>query len=907
MPNVQLILYPQGSNSFTFTTSRNQFCGNSTFTSPLNLSAQYTGATPYNTIIGAVGQVLFPNAQPILGNWRGFSTDGSINFRPATNAPVVNNGNLNLTSATSVTGQSITGVYQLIDNLTVGANYEVFIKYSPLSITGGTILLSGSHLHTNGSRSIGSTFQSTTVQNLTFNFNATHSEQVLVVKYSGGTGETLVIEEITIKETIPTLITDVEDGSVICDLYEEEAIPLSLSVDDFKNAAEKVQSYSKDFNLPATKRNNKIFNSIFEVQKSIENTLDFNPYIRTRAILKEDTYTIFEGSLRLIDIINKNGEISYNVNLFSEAVALSEILKDKKIKDLDLSELEHDYTITNVTNSWTGVLVLANSLPIDSLANNTGVAGATTTDVVKYPFCNWENNIVENANNQLQLELEQAFRPFIKCKYLVDKIFKEAGFTFQSDFFNSTKFTKLYMDFNWGAGNAPHDLNHTGEAEKTSIQTISTSTRTKITFDTHTFPNGFGWNGTDTFTAPQNGTTYNINVRMIIEGVSGANWEAAIYKNGVAQAGTIRTSALHGNLFTISNHIINSNLNDTVTFEVTKLTGSDVRVFGPNPQNLKKIIVNINLQNITTEVLLNNLRGDLGQFEYLKGIMTMFNLVTLQDKDNPNNLIIEPYKDVFVKPIHVLNTSTTVTPKQLNWTDKVDISEINLKPLELVKITNFSFEIETNDYTHNIYKKATGKNYGNYTFEKSEYTMVEGEKNIKATPFAATIVKPLLDFTPNFITPSIFQANDDATEFESFDNAPRILFDNGVVTNVKDYHIPAKNTVAATTKTEFLQFTHLSEIPTTSNTDDYNFGYCQLFSPLQPVVNNLFQTYWSPYYDDLYHPDTRIMTLKVNLTPADINTFRFFDTVLIKNREYRVNKIDYKAGELANVEFILIP
>ena len=314
----------------------------------------------------------------------------------------------------------------------------------------------------------------------------------------------------------------------------------------------------------------------------------------------------------------------------------------------------------------------------------------------------------------------------------------------------------------------------------------------------------------------------------------------------------------------------------------------------------KKIIANINLQNITTAVLLNNLRGDLGQFEFLKGIITMFNLITLQDKDNANNLII-------VKPTHVLNTSTTVTPKQLNWTDKVDISEINLKPLELVKITNFSFEIETNDYTHNIYKKATGKNYGNYIFEKSEYTMVQGEKDIKATPFAATVVKPLLDVTPDFVTPSLFQANDDATEFESFDNAPRILFDNGVVTNVDDYHIPAKNGVAATTKTEFLQFTHLSEIPTTSNTDDYNFGYCQLFSPLQPVVNNLFQIYWSPYYDDLYHPDTRIMTLKVNLTPADINTFRFFDTVMIKNREYRVNKIDYKAGELANVEFILIP
>lgn len=108
-------------------------------------------------------------------------------------------------------------------------------------------------------------------------------------------------------------------------------------------------------------------------------------------------------------------------------------------------------------------------------------------------------------------------------------------------------------------------------------------------------------------------------------------------------------------------------------------------------------------------------------------------------------------------------------------------------------------------------------------------------------------------------------------------------------------------------KNRVLQFSHLSEIPTTATTEDYNFGHCQLFNPLNAVVDNLFKIYWSPYYDDLYHEDTRIMTLKVNLTPADVNTFRFFDTVLIKNREYRVNKIDYKAGELANVEFILIP
>ena len=107
---------------------------------------------------------------------------------------------------------------------------------------------------------------------------------------------------------------------------------------------------------------------------------------------------------------------------------------------------------------------------------------------------------------------------------------------------------------------------------------------------------------------------------------------------------------------------------------------------------------------------------------------------------------------------------------------------------------------------------------------------------------------------------------------------------------------------------EFLQFGHLNEIPITNSTKYLNFGSCQfIFSNSPAPIDNLYQTYYSPYYDELYNEDTRIMTMKVNLTPADIQNFRFYDTVIIKNREYRVNKIEYKPNTLAKVEFILIP
>ena len=51
--------------------------------------------------------------------------------------------------------------------------------------------------------------------------------------------------------------------------------------------------------------------------------------------------------------------------------------------------------------------------------------------------------------------LENVFRPFIKIKYLIDRIFEATPFSYTSDFFNTADFKDLFMDFNWGSENFP--------------------------------------------------------------------------------------------------------------------------------------------------------------------------------------------------------------------------------------------------------------------------------------------------------------------------------------------------------------------------------------------------------------------------------------------------------------------
>jgi hypothetical protein len=336
------------------------------------------------------------------------------------------------------------------------------------------------------------------------------------------------------------------------------------------------------------------------------------------------------------------------------------------------------------------------------------------------------------------------------------------------------------------------------------------------------------------------------------------------------------------------------------------------------------ITATTSVNQITNEVFLDALRGELGQWEFLKGIMTMFNLVASPDKSNPKNIIIEPYKDMFLPSITGTNNFFDDNSTQLDWTNKIDTTEIKLEVLaDLNKQTVFKFVEDDDDYAFNLYKNSVqGHLYGSQVFDASTTTgnlqsVLEGEEEIEATPFAATVPKPLMSQFSDFITPSIYSYNADDGTSEGFENSPRIMYNNGEQTLTScTYYIPAQNGVSETNYEDgFLQFSHLTDIPTivtnppvSTDTVDFHFGICQLIQPIGAATpNNLFNTYWLPYFNELYNPDTRTMTLKVNLTPGDLNTFNFYDTVFIKNRLFRVNKIDYKPNELATVEFILIP
>jgi len=901
--SVQLIIYPQiydGYNANIFTNT-SQFIINGNNFSTVNSSTDHT-VTLSN---GTQEAIDFYGASLTVNTWKRFHKGAS---------GVSESGGLVTINPKS--GQVQQGLIQKLSNLTVGNFYNITLDINTnINTTNafGIWIYSGTILQ-----------QVIPIPNNTgfvnISFNAFSTDDTIVIVGDSTIDQKLVLNSITIRDAqpIPTgAIQILGDGQVICDLYEDEDLPLTLSVDDFKNVAENVQSYSKAFKIPGTKRNNRIFDHIFEITREVAGSggLIFNPYQKTKAVLKQDGFLLFEGYLRMLDIIDKEGEISYNVNLYSEVIALADILQERTFKDLDFTELEHDYNYSNIRNSWQGILPVA-PLPSGSFAGSTG---ATATNVLRYPFCNWNHQYsYTNSGNPKLTTLESAFRPFINIKYLINNIFADTDFTYESNFFNTADFNKLFMDFNWGSGNAPVIFNSTGLLTNKSDVGLGTSMAT-LNFDEMNallvggdpLNANFGYSA-GVFTAQEDGQVYTFSWNMRFDNVSLSS--DTVFVQWLVNGTPVDVATSTSTFFTYSGSFTTSPLaaGDTVlcqafsTLGLYELDG----VFDPFGTPSLVTITTTSYQT-TSDTLLETLRGELGQWDFLKGIITMFNLVTIPDEDNPLNIKIEPYADIFVN-----NTDSV----QLNWTEKIDVSQIKLKPLtELNRKTIFKFVEDDDDYAFNQYKNLVdGHLYGSKKFiATDQFDILTGEEEIIAEPFAATVVKPLSSEFPELIVPSIYSYNFNDDTSEGFDNSPRIMYNNGVVTMTSTtYSVPTQNGVAGDAfEDEYLQFSHLTDIPTVTSippsltdTIDFHFGECQLITGVgAPTVNNLFGMYWLPYFNELYNPNTRIMTIKVDLSPSDINTFKFNDTVFIKNRVFRVNKINYQPNELATVEFILIP
>ena len=864
----------------------------------------------------------------------------------------------------------VAGILQRITLLSGGASYTLSLTNAFADGSdGGSLVLAIWDASTNTIlTSSNNTLAGNTSNDLDIAFTVPPSgvDCIIGIWWQGASGSAtnhLLIDDAAVNLTtdfISGAIDILESGQVIVDLYDEESIPLTFSVDNFKNAAEKTQSYSKAFKLPGTRRNNLIFDNLFEITRSTLKTIQFNPHIKTQASLKENGFLIFEGYLKVIDVQEKEGEISYNVNLYSTPITLADVLKTRVIADLDLEELAHDYNRTQIQYSWNDGVTSGQTTPITWLNANTS-GFRTDFNTVKYPFCDWNHKFLVATGassptaNMPQLNcLQDAFRPWLNIKYLIDRIFQDSPFEYQCAVWESTDFGNLYMDFNWGADVDIPTFNESGYAQndffcrtiqndmplsasftKTPPNDYSPGCATKTNSQPSILGHAFGGSGASGFsewTATYDGQVYSFLFTFVTQSTTFTLSPLTVtYNNHIVQYQWMHESGgtatpIPGFFFQTPNvgSPAYTGFFSTILAGINVLAGDkfycEAKYVSSAAGTVCWAYTNVQVYSAINKTvdssLLGTMRGELAQWDFIKGLMTMYNLLAIPDEDNPNIITFKTYDELYADE----SNGTSLKDRKIlhDWTDKIDTTQIKLTPLEIKDKTILQYEEESDDYMFNNYKQSVeGHLYGSkiYSSGYNNVSLLTGENKIEAKPFAATIMKPLMTQYHTFIVPTMYSMGDDG-KTDGFENAPRICYNNGLYDMTSDgysYYIPVQNGVTSSNQEKYLRFSHLSELPidfTNNDTRDVNFGECQLVVDpafATPVSDNLYNLYWARYLHELYHPDTREMTLKCNLSPADIEMFKFNHQIYIKNRRFRVNKIDYKPNDLSTVEFILIP
>ncbi len=713
------------------------------------------------------------------------------------------------------------------------------------------------------------------------------------------------------------------------DVKEGTNFPLNFQVGDIRDLTQRKGTFSKTIVLSGTKNNNTLLNNYYDVNIQA-GTFDINKLTRC-TVLQNGIPIVTDALLQLVNVKKTQLTDAYEQSLEYEVLVRDSqaefytSITNLELTDLDFSDLNHDFDITAITNSWSH----------------------TQSDHYKYlmPFNDTSNYTVNH------------FKPAIYAKSYFDRIFANAGFTYNWNNLTDFHFDKLIIPYNGDVNNFDYtDYRVTADATYTSsytqpsigynfsfLQTLTTFTET---LDVQNIFNPV----TGVYTAPFNtdtaqGQTYNFNFtysyELLLDNTSGVNaylytgnnsapsttpgkiryqlWFRVI-KNGVLT----NTAVTATDSYTFDGSTSNPLANGTTTILIasgtttipfpenviatdvlqiqvgivcSSLTGLYTRwrdITGNtslqvNPQvDIVALNVDItpsnNVQVIGGVQIVNEfIPKQIKQSDFVKAIFQMYNLYAYPNTENPNELILVQRDEWY-------DAGT-----EKNWSEKLaknQEQELVFLPDLSKKKLKLTYKPDT-DSANEVYTQATSEIYGQleYTFD-NEY--------VKDTD-----TKELL-FSPTPVNRTTFDAYLPTINGIAPNNNIRILYDAGLRT-CQPFNIYEQGTTGVTGLTSYPQTGHFNDALTP--TFDINFGVCDYYFYQTSVLtnNNLYNLYWRRTVNQINVG--KMLIASFHLNEADIQTLKLNDKIRIDNSWWNINKvIDYNANNetLTKVELISV-
>ena len=209
------------------------------------------------------------------------------------------------------------------------------------------------------------------------------------------------------------------------DLFNDESVSISDSIQDVRDISKIFTTFSQQFNLPASKTNNKFFKHYQDTD--IINSFDAR--FKADAIIKLNGVDFRKGKIRLNTVDLKNNKAySYKVVFFGDIVELKDLMKDDDLSSLkSLDSLNFTYDDATVLSKF--------KTPV-------------TTDIV-FPLVTHSKYFNIHTNDKYQSGSDSLvytdLKPALRIKKIIQAIESKYNLTFSNDFFNSFNFQNIYM------------------------------------------------------------------------------------------------------------------------------------------------------------------------------------------------------------------------------------------------------------------------------------------------------------------------------------------------------------------------------------------------------------------------------------------------------------------------------
>jgi hypothetical protein len=638
------------------------------------------------------------------------------------------------------------------------------------------------------------------------------------------------------------------------DLFQDEQIQVSTSIQNVYDISKSHTDASQSFTVPGTAKNNQIFEHFYE--NSIDGTLDYG--LRRDGYIEIDLTTFRKGRISLEKATIKNGSIhDYTITFYGNLLSLKDKFGEDKLKDLDYSSIEHDWTLTDIVNRIDGTLLNPDvAWPLITSNRLWEYNGA----LANYTLPNFLTSTITSndiATNPGAIDPKAELFPAIRISKIMEFIEAKYGVTFNSTFFANEKFTNAYI---WYKNknvpkfsSAPQDIDITG-LNTSSFTTYNLTPYVDYVNNSIRFAYLTGA-----------GASYHvIDFTNITVSVPGLIWYIDVYRNGtffntidcldIVPSGNIQSINAIG-------------LDETYTFKIRTEQAATVNVFITHSflyagaTMIDYFEYQTSLLTYTGGTNLASAAPDIKIADFFAGIMKEFNLIC--EGTAVNEYTVEPLLDWYA------------SGRIFDITKYTDITSVEVAKVPLYK--RIAFKYQTSESAMNkYYFQQWSKEYGNtdyqFPYDGAEYTIDVPFENMMFNKFTGD------DLQVGYCLNS---------SLAPYIPKPLILYKYDLRNLTQ--HIHYHDTVTgARIANDYLMF---GQDFKGSDTIDYSLNFAPETSTyhLYPIQQSLFATYYFQYLTNLYNIKNRLTTFKTILPISLLTGLRMNDRVIIRDKRYIIN------------------